>query len=127
MQHAFMLMWKPVRLSLYGVIAQSQTLDEKKPWWVLVPSGWWRVFWGYLLLIVTAQQMLPCAAYRTELRTGDSETDNFQMARIIGPLLIANVIWLLRALELALGSKSECARRQSSQPPSSASRSFSPI
>ena len=69
---------------------------------------------GYLLLIVTAQQMLPCAAYRTELRTGDSETDNFQMARIIGPLLIANVIWLLRALELALGSKSECARRQSS-------------
>ena len=69
---------------------------------------------GYLLLIVTAQQMLPCAAYRTELRTGDAETDNFQMARILGPLLIGAAIWQLRALELALSSASECARRQSS-------------
>ena len=62
---------------------------------------------GYLLLIMTAQNMIPCAAYR-------SDSENYGQARIIGTLLLALVLWILRILELALWSDRESARRQSS-------------
>lgn len=53
---------KPTRLYLYDVIARVQTLSEPKPWWVLVPSGNWRIAWSYLLLLGSSVECMECVA-----------------------------------------------------------------
>lgn len=42
------------------VMAESQTLVKPKRWWVLVPSSWFRVVWGYSLLVVSTADVLRC-------------------------------------------------------------------
>ena len=51
---------KPTLLYMYDVIARSQTLVQPKRWWVLIPSGYWRVAWGYIILGVSSADVFRC-------------------------------------------------------------------
>lgn len=54
---------KPTRLYMYDVIARAQDLSSKtkKPWYILIPSGHWRVVYGYLILAVITADLFTCA------------------------------------------------------------------
>ena len=51
---------KPTLLYMYDVIARSQTLVQPKRRWILIPSGYWRVAWGYFLLSVSSADVFRC-------------------------------------------------------------------
>ncbi|MDC0525605.1 hypothetical protein OAO87_01305 [bacterium] len=53
---------KPTLLYMYDVIARSQLLSAPKAWWVCVPSGHWRVVWGYMLLVRRCKALVVAAA-----------------------------------------------------------------
>ena len=52
---------KPTLLYMYDVIARSQTLVQPKRCWITIPSGYWRVLWGYGLLAVSTAESTACA------------------------------------------------------------------
>ena len=43
---------KPTKLFMIDVISRAQLLTNEKPWFILIPSGHWRVPWGYIVLLV---------------------------------------------------------------------------
>lgn len=51
---------KPTLLYMYDVIARSQTLVQPKRWWITIPSGYWRVLWGYFLLGISSADVFRC-------------------------------------------------------------------
>ena len=51
---------KPTLLYMYDVIARSQMLSAKKKWYVRVPSGHWRVIYGYFNLILASIDVYCC-------------------------------------------------------------------
>ena len=56
--------FKPTLLYLYEMIGASQALAApkhlKKPWWVRIPSGRWRVLWGYAMLSLATIDVFRC-------------------------------------------------------------------
>lgn len=53
---------KPTRLFMYDVIARAQLLssESSKPWWVTIPSGHWRMVFGYFMLTVVTADVFSC-------------------------------------------------------------------
>lgn len=45
---------------MYDVIARSQQLSKLKRWWIRVPSGHWRVLYGYIMLLAATWDILGC-------------------------------------------------------------------
>ena len=51
---------KPTLLYMYDVIARSQLLSRPKHWFILTPSGHWRIAWGYGMLILATVDVYVC-------------------------------------------------------------------
>lgn len=51
---------KPTLLYMYDVIARSQLLSSAKKWYILIPSGHWRVLFGYAMLMVATMDVYYC-------------------------------------------------------------------
>lgn len=53
---------RPLRLFMYDVMARAQELSGKgkRRWYVLVPSGRWRVPWAYAILILSSADVWLC-------------------------------------------------------------------
>lgn len=56
---------KPTLFYMYDVIARSQLLSRKKKWWIQVPSGQWRVVWGYVQLAAAIVDVVRCTTSLT--------------------------------------------------------------
>ena len=56
------MLHKPTRLYMYEVIAKMQTLSHPKSYFVLVPSGNWRIAWAYVLLLGSSIECMECVA-----------------------------------------------------------------
>merc|ERR1711965_544143 len=51
---------KPTKLFMIDVISRAQLLTNEKPWYILIPSGHWRVVWGYVILMISTVDVVIC-------------------------------------------------------------------
>ena len=58
--HIWWLPRKPTKLFMLDVIARAQSLTNETPWYIMVPSGLWRVAWSYLILLVATADVVIC-------------------------------------------------------------------